>query len=422
MTGTNSMYLTNTNNRNTLTRYGLYICFCMLCGVPAAAHSEQWNFEPVITVTGEYDDNTELTTNDPAKIDSTAFILDANGRFVRRAQSSEVRFAPRVRSKTYSENSYENTADVFVDFFAGRTLERTDYGLQARYAQEDVLTAELDDPDFDNPDVNRPVNLDTGQIRIGSERESLIFSPFFSHEWTETVGFGFDADYVDVTYDQTDQTFTDFTDASLGTELTFRVSDRSTWSIRAFGSEYEAEAGTARSKSQSVGAGLEFRHEFSPTMDGRVSVGYEDIDSDLTSGGVTVSDSNGVTVFSAGITRQGDISRVVVDASQTVDPGGTGFLQERTQLRFRYTRQLSPKVYVNFNARIQTTEEVSPDLISPIDRDYQRYGVGLEWRLSQIWSLRGDYAFTAQQFDETNGYAESNKASISFVYDPARRR
>jgi hypothetical protein len=394
----------------------------MLIGLPVTAYSQQWNFEPVVRLTAEYNDNRELTPDDTAKIDSSALTIDANGRFVRRAQSGEVRFAPRVRSKIYSEDLFENTNDVFLDFYAAKNLERSDYGLQARFSQEDVLTAELDDPDFDNPDVNKPVNLDTGRIRIGTERESLIFSPFFKHEWTETVGFGIDADYIDVTYDETERAFTDYTYASLGTELSFRISDRSTWSIRIIGSDYEAEEGNVRSESQTIGASLEFRHQFSSTMEGQVSVGYEDVDSDVMSGGATVSDSNGVTVFSAGITKRGDISRVVVDASQRVDPGGSGFLQERTQLRFRYTRQLSPKMYGNFDARVQTTEEVSPDPFVQRDRDYQRYGAGLEWRLSRQWSVRGDYRFTAQEFDGTPGSASSNEAAISFVYEPARRR
>lgn len=401
------------------------VFFCISIGIPATSYSQQWSFEPVVRLTAEYDDNTRLSADESARIDSSAFIIDANGRFIRRAQSSEVRFAPRIRSRSYSESSLENTNDVFLDFYAAKNLERSDFGIQARFSEQDVLTAELDDPDFDNPEVSSPINLDTGRLEIGAERESLILSSFFTRKWTEKIEFGLDADYIDVSYvqsDQTGRTFADYTDASLGAELAYRVSDLSTWTIRVFGGDYEAEAGADRSESQSLGADLEFSHEFSSTMEGRVGVGYQDIDSEVTSGGVTVSDSNGVTVFTAGITKRGDISRVVLDVRQTVDPGGTGFLQERTQLRLKYRRQLSPTLYGNFNARIQTTDEVAPDVILPTGRDQQRYGIGLEWRYSRGLSFRGDYVFTSQEFDDTAGSASSNEVSISLVYEPKRAR
>ena len=412
---------TDSNKENSLTRNGCFICCCMLVGLPATAYSQQWNFEPVVRLTAQYNDNTQLTTDDSAIIDSTAFTVDANGRFVRRGQSSEVRIAPRIRSKIYTDNVFEDTNDYFFDFFAAKNLERSSYGLQARYAQEDVLTAELDDPDFDNPDVNRPVDLDTGRVRVGTNRESIIFSPYFNHEWTETIGFLVNADYVDVSYDQNQLNLTDYTNATLGTGISYKTSNRSTWSLIVFGDDYEAISGANRSQSQTIGAGLELRHEFSPTMDGKIAVGYQEVDSDVTSGGVTVSESNGGTVYSAGITKKGDVSRVVLDASRTVDPGGTGFLQDRTQFRLRYTRQLSPKMFGDFNARIQNTKEISPAPIVSIERNYQRYGAGLEWRISRIWSVRGDYRYTEQDFDQTVGSASSNEFGISLIYDPARR-
>ena len=415
------MFLKKTNTDNILMRYSLCILLSTLLVLPITALAQLWKFEPIVSLTAQYNDNTQLTTDDSAIIDSTAFTVDANGRFVRRGQSSEVRIAPRVRSKIYTDNFFEDTNDYFFDFFAAKNLERSNYGLQARYAQEDVLTAELDDPDFDNPDVNNPLNLDSGRFRIGTNRESIIFSPYFNHEWTETIGFLVNADYVDVSYDQNQLSLTDYTNATLGTGISYKTSIRSTWSLIVFGDDYDAISGTDRSQSQTIGAGLELRHEFSPTMDGKVAVGYQEVDSDVTSGGVTVSESGGGTVYSAGITKRGAISRVVLDASRTVDPGGTGFLQDRTQFRLRYTRQLSPKMSGDFNARIQNTKEISPEPIVSIERNYQRYGVGLQWRISRIWSVRGDYRYTEQDFDQTVGSASSNEFGISLIYDPARR-
>ncbi|MBT8085174.1 MAG: hypothetical protein KJN72_08115 [Woeseia sp.] len=399
------------------------VCGGVLMGLSINAYSQQWKFEPVLSLTAESNDNVGLAPDAPDEIDSLLFAVDANGRFVRRSQTGEVRIAPRIRSTVYEASGLDNTNDLFLDFFAGKNLERGRYGVQARISQESILTAELDDPDFDNPDVNQPVNLDTGRILPGIERDLFIISPYLSRELSETVGFNINLDYIDVAYDEDRLNLNDYTDATVYAGLSFQVSDRSSWSIEVLASDYEADDGMDRSESDSVGASVEFEHSFSPTVEGRISVGYEDVNSDDTTGSLTVSESYGVTLFSAGLTKEGEVSRLVLDAGQTVDPGGTGFMQERSQLRMRYTRQLSPTVYGNFDARVQRTDELSAQG-TDISRDFLSFGVGAEWRLSRIWSFRGDYVFIDQEFDQAFGVgsASSNRVSVSIVYDPARAR
>ena len=141
-----------------LNRCGLCIFLCALLGFPAKSYSQQWKFEPVVALTANYNDNERLNLDDEIQIDATALTVDANVRFVRRAQTSEIRIAPRIRSRNYIDDSsedpidsLEDSNDLFFDFFARNQMQRGWYGIQARFSQEDVLTAEIDDPDFDNP-------------------------------------------------------------------------------------------------------------------------------------------------------------------------------------------------------------------------------------------------------------------------------
>lgn len=414
------MYLTKTLTREHLTRCRL--CFgLVLCGISTFVSAQQWKFEPVVLVGAEYNDNIRLIRDDRLAIDGTALIIDANARFVRRAETSEVRIAPRVRSWNYTDNSVEDFNDFLFDFFAMKQTQRGEFGFQTRLAREDILNAEIDDPDFDNPDVNDPVNLDTGRIQVAGERDRVIVTPYFNYDLTEALGFGIRANYIDVDYDENQFNLIDYTSAYLGTELEFRVSERSAWSLGAFGTNYDADANVALNESQTVGADIGFRRQFSQTLEGWIRVGYQNIESDVTIVGVVVPESDNVTLFSAGLTQQNEISRVVLEASQDVDPNGSGFLQKRSQLRFRYERQLSPKMFGRIQARVQNSEELS-ELTNRLERDFQRYRIGLEWRLSRKWSIQADYEYTYQDYNDEVGDASSNAVAIGVVYNPARIR
>ena len=56
-------------------------------------------------------------------------------------------------------------------FYSAKNLQRSEFGVQARYSQEDIQTAETDDPDLDNPDASNPLILDTGRVRVGVNRD-----------------------------------------------------------------------------------------------------------------------------------------------------------------------------------------------------------------------------------------------------------
>lgn len=399
----------------------LMVSILSVFAMPTTASAQQWQFEPIMSLFAEQNDNLRLDVDEQTKIDDTALILDLNGRFVRRTQTSEVRIAPRVRSRNYADESAADSNDAFFDFFAQNETERSVYGIQTRYGLESILTAEINDPDFDNPDVNNPVNLDTGRIQVDSDRETIIVAPYFAHRFTETIGFGFSAEYIDVNYDSNQTSLANFSSLSGGPSINFRLSERTSWSVRLVGVDYESSGATVFSESQSTGATIEFQHQLSSTLDLRAGAGYKNIDSDVTSGGTTTTDSDSATLFSAGLTKSGEISRLIIEASQAVDPSGSGFLQKRAQLRVGFTRQLSPRVYGNFEARIQNTQELAA-LQADIERDFERFQIGVEWRVAQKWSVLANYAFTTQEYSNEADEADSNVFSIGVVYQPHRLR
>lgn len=119
------------------------------------------------------------------------------------------------------------------------------------------------------------------------------------------------------------------------------------------------------------------------------------------------------------MTRNFEISRLVLDLRHSVNPAGGTFLTERTQLRARLTRQLTPLVTGRVSVRVQATSAV-PESTVVLDRDQGRLSLGLEWQLSRNWSFVANYAFTRQEF-EGQGDASSNSVGLGFRYAPPRR-
>jgi opacity protein-like surface antigen len=226
---------------------------------------------------------------------------------------------------------------------------------------------------------------------------------------------------VDVDYAQTSEVsdLRDYSSADLGTELKYSVSERGELIFGIFVSDFESENEFSLNESQSFGGRLEYTYEFSEQFSAYAGVGYETIDTDRTSDGVTESDTDNAALYVAGVTREGEVSRTRLDVRQSVDPGGRGALQKRSQVRLRYTRQLSPRLFANLAARVQQTEETGE---FGVDRDYQRYRAGLEWQFTQSWSIEGAYTYTAQDFSNQPTDADSNSFTISVIYEPPRRR
>ena len=53
----------------------------------------------------------------------------------------------------------------------------------------------------------------------------------YEHEWTETLGLGLNPNYVDVSHDGNLLDLTAYTSTTVGPKLTFRISERSAWSM-----------------------------------------------------------------------------------------------------------------------------------------------------------------------------------------------
>lgn len=397
------------------------MCVLVLaCCMPPIAAAQQWQFEPRIRATGEYNDNARLREGDQGELVTAGAVLDLRGRFVRRAPSSLVRVDPRIRTSQYPGDESEEADDFFVDIYGEKSTEKLRYGLSTRISEEAVRTAEIDDPDFADPDVGDPISNDGGRINVRDDRERIVFAPFLDYKLSEKTTLGISADYIDVDYGRNTNGNLDYDSFEVSTELEYGLSEMTTAGFNVFASQYEAN--NIFQESDSIGAGVSLRRNISQTIQAGITVGFVKVDSeDLDQNDQRISSSDNSALFGASLTRRGEISRLVADIRQSVDPGSSGEVQKRAQFRLRYSRSLTPTISGEIETRLQQVEQVS-GLSGQLDRDFYRVQFGLNWRLSRVWSLSGRYSFTNQDFSDRPGDATANAISVGIVYEPKRRR
>ena len=109
--------------------------------------------------------------------------------------------------------------------------------------------------------------------------------------------------------------------------------------------------------------------------------------------------------------------------NETVIERPIGLSAAAKPARRRATKTVSePKVYL-----LLTLVIIAGYLLRDFGLITPEYGAGscaqstgLERRLTQTWSLRGPYLFTAQDFSEDAESTSLNTVSVNIVYDPSR--
>lgn len=413
------MILTQSNFRFALTdcRICAMAALIGLAGVPGNASAQAWSATPDIIIQGEYNDNARLEVDEASQNEISGADLDASFRFQRRSPTGSFLFLPRVSTSYYPDDRDDDSTDAFVLLGGEHRTQRSIWSLRARYSDEQVRSAEIEDPDFNDPDIDRPITDDTGFIQVKNRRNRFVVSPSAQFRISERNWLGVLADYHVTSYDLQ---FSELRDNDYGyAEVNFRreLSPKTSLTVRAFGGTYESDDGNFSSDTAGIGAQVD--HDISERNTFFVLAGAVQIDSDFVVSGIPGSESENAFVGGVGLTRDYEISRLVLDLRHTVDPAGGSFLTERTQLRVRFSRQLSQLVTGRMSLRVQTTNSVpSSDFV--LDRDQGRLRLGLEWQLNRNWSLVTDYAYTVQEFEGQND-ASSNSVGLGFRYAPPRR-
>ena len=376
-------------------------------------------YEPYFRVGAEYNDNLRLNTNDDQAIDVGGLEAEARLRVTNQSQTGLLRIEPAVVATRYPDSEGDNFEDYYLTLYGRTTRQRSSWELGARYWREAVLDAELSDADFDNPDIPAPISADSGLVGIEDTRELFGISPGAEFTVSERMKIGVSANLNNVDYSRSETSgLVGFDDLDAGVSLVRALDEQSDLSVRVFGSKFDADE--INNEADGYGVTVRYEHRFSPRMQVYAQGGYLSNDVDFVLQGVAQNQDANTGVFSLGLIRTAELTRILADVSRSVDPTGGGFLVERTQLRLRYARQFSPYLTGAALARLQQTESLVGDNPN-VERDFAQAGVELTWRLNRHWSVEGGVTHTRQDVEVTPGDATANEIRIGVIYEPRRR-
>jgi hypothetical protein len=391
----------------------------VLLGVLAAplASAQEWVFDPRIELEAIYDDNYRLTDQPGQEIEVEGGALDAQLTARKQGAASLFEITPRIRSSLFPDESSEESTDYFLTLSGEKRTQRTNLGVSARFADESVVTSELLVADFPGVDLGQPVSGDAGRTSVRNRRKLYAIQPTLDFDWTERRQVTVEAHYVNAAYDNDLFEQVGYTDAGGSAGIVWDVSQRSKLAVTVLASQYSPDDNSEDTSTTGVFA--EWRTAPSQVTNFYFRVGSNRAERDGTGTQPDVSSSsfNG----GVGVAWNFQVTRIVLDALRSTVPSSAGEVVNRDELRFRVTRDFSPRVSGFVAARGIRTEGIDEASVSDVrDRKYYTGRTGLEWRVTRQYSLEGAYEYKWQEFQDEPNSATSNGVTLSLVYQPRR--
>ena len=393
--------------------------FVTTLGISDKVQAQDWSFAPTVTMTAEYNDNARLRVDSANRVKLEGGTVRAGARLSRLSPTGSMVFIPSASTNFYRDNDDAESDDYSFLFDGEHRAQRSTWSFIARYDGQQLLTAELLDPDFDNPDIDRPLNDDSGIVQQKDRRIRFYVSPSVEFEVSERTTFGLAADYTDTSYDENLGGLEDYTFVNLDAYVERRLSQKNSVSFTVFANTYERDTGEA--ESDSVGASVRFSRRLTEKDRAYAFAGYQETDTERLENSIVTDRSDGALIAGAGYIREFEVSRLVVDLRRAVNPTGIGLLTERVQARAHFSHQLSPTLTGEVLARY-IQEDTVPDSTTRPDRDFGQLTLSLRWLMNRDWALIGTYIYSEQDFSTQTRTASSNAFRLGIRYAPRVRR
>ena len=163
-----------------------------------------WEFVPELSLSAVTDDNLRLLPDVlPDLGNSGRTVLDARATLSSAGNRGGLYFQPRIRAESYS-NSADATfdgTDTFMHLRGSHRWEQGELGFRTDYDQQDVRDSELTEATPDDPDIDDPVEPDTGRLLfVNQDRERVGLSPYVDFQLSERSSLLLEAALWDVSY------------------------------------------------------------------------------------------------------------------------------------------------------------------------------------------------------------------------------
>jgi len=344
---------------------------------------------PDLSVLVESTDNVLVDSDGEESASRT--VLDLGVTLSNFTQRGEVVVEPRLTSDYFAKSQHRDleTEDKYLDLRGNYTWQKLGVGFSTAYSNESTLRAEFASAVPGDPDLEEPVDVDTGRLALNETRTYLANRVNVDFLLSQRSSLGLELRQAEVSYSEQSllRDFrSDFDDTSIAVLLRRQTNQRNQISARLFVSEYSAKANA--NETDSVGLSGTFTRPFTQTWTFDLSAGVQRSDFRFRLPGTTDFIDNADTnyTFGMGLRKRGQRSLWTISMNRSLDPNSAGHVVVRDQLRAYLQRQLTPRLGGQFGVRWFSYEALD-EARSDDDRTYARAELTFEYTLKRTLFL-----------------------------------
>jgi hypothetical protein len=407
----------------------------LLCGLGSNAVAVDWQFNPQVELGALTNDNYRL--NLPAQSQSVSGgETDVQAQLRAVSDLTDFRVTPELRATYFPGKHYDDETDPFLNIDWNQKGQRLNTSLAMNYSKVSIVQILGPESNGNAGQVGtvgsgpgtapgglgNPTTGDSGFINVQDRQQTINIMPALDFEYSPRRHFQVTANYADVKFDQNiPGSFVGFKNEGGTVGLAQDLTPRDSLALRAIFSNTQPDTtnnGTG-SNTSSYGGVAEWTRHFSTTSQAYIRLGDEVVRSSSSGVSGPVSQSNWVA--GGGFIWQYQISQIFLDLTRSVDPSVTGYMIKRDQLRLQATRDFSARL-MGVLGVTGLIDNATGNATGFNERKYAIGNVGLQWRYSRAWTLKGSYVYTWQRYQSDPSKEASNAFAVAVVYQPYRDR
>jgi hypothetical protein len=372
--------------------------------------------EPRVEAGALYNDNYRTVPN--ANDEVQGAVADVGVNFRSSTPTSDLNVRPRLRSTYFPDDKDQDYNNQYLDAGYEYRGLKSQVGLNARYAREDLLNSEQPEADAPDQDLGGVPGVGSGEVVPRNRRQLIRIMPSASFNITERQTLEGALEYMNADYSEDELTSnTDFSSVFASLGMGFGLSPTSRLRVAAVGTQFSPD-GELTGDSSSYGVHAEYWHNRSEILESYVRLGAERTSQDDPEVGEAPEDSTNL-IFGAGVAATYQVTRLFADLARAVRPNSSGELVTRDEVRLRLQRNFTPLVS-GLAAIRGVRDTAAQDEIDFRERRYIVASLGVEWRLNREWALQTNYDYRRQKYEGDRSEGTSNQLVVSVVYEPRR--
>jgi len=382
------------------------ILFAALAAAGSAT-AANWEIAPRVEAGYRYSDNYHLS---PPGGEVEVSGAEAEGEITFRTLDprTQIEITPRVNGTYFGSDSEDNLANYFLDASIIDSTPRRHMGVDAELSYEDVTHSELPSAAEGGGDLGNPTAGDSGRFVEHNRRNFGRIAPFFRYDITQRQLIDFDAHYIRAEFEnQLAGAQQDWADYGVSAGWGYKVSERSTLTLRGVASRYETVFDT-----DAYGAYVQWDLSLSENSRFYARVGGQQTEPENGE-----KDTNVITGI--GGSWNSPRNELFLDATRTIQPVSAGTVVERYQLRMQINHEVSPRVSLLLAARGSHDKDVANTGTFPT-RKYAAAEGGVEWRVLRNFAVTATYGYRWQEYADELSDRSANTFLIGLVYEPKR--